>query len=78
MAVKKATTTQDVLAGPPAEGATPTVPVGDPAPETANLTGDGPDEAPKAVKFESPYGTVFTVGEDRAETFKDLGYKVKK
>jgi len=85
MAVKKATTTDDLkgdspvtvagegetLAGPPAEGDTPTRTVGDPAPDTANLTGSEPtDPSDKPVKMKSPWGSQVTVSSDIAQHFK--------
>lgn len=84
MAVRKATTTDDltasdepVLAGPVAEGPTPTVPVGDPVPDSANLTDDGPrDPDDKAVSLGvSPWGSKITVSSDIVDRFTELGYK---
>lgn len=85
MATKKATTTDDftsdspvqvagegqTLAGPPAEGDTPTRAVGDPAPDTANLTGSEPAKpTDKPVKMKSPWGSDVTVSSDIAHHFK--------
>ena len=90
MAVKKATTTSDspvtvagegeVLGGPPADGPTPTVQVGDPVPDTLNLTGSEPDKpADKPVTMTSPWGSKVTVSSDaNADDFANLGYKKSK
>lgn len=84
MAVNKATTRADlgadeepVLAGPVADGPTPTVPVGDPVPDSLNLTDDGPrDPKDEPVSLgESPYGSKFTVSSEIVDRFTELGYK---
>jgi hypothetical protein len=75
MAIKKATTKSDVLGGPPAVDPTPTIAPGDPAPETANLTDSGPDDAKvKTVTLTSPWGTKVTVAADQADAQLNAGF----
>ena len=80
MAQKKAVTTSDfkptepVLAGPVAEGETPTVDVATTAGDVstdANLTDSGPDKpSDKPVKIKDPWGGNVTVSSDIAHHFK--------